>query len=133
MNIVDQKTFLGTVESCAIDEDQVAVLCFICEKIRDNKTAKEVKMVYDRIPMAIIVSPQQSANYVDFVTLRAGDKVSLVVKKWDNKNVTYEAKNLTLRQKYQDPVAYVGGRVDPRLDDDPHSENERLVPAVFPS
>lgn len=132
-NIVDQKTFSGTVESCAIAEDQVIVLCFICEKIRDNKRAEEVKMAFERIPMAIVISPEQAESRVGFVSLRAGDKLSLFVKKFDDKSITYDVSNLTLRQKYQDPTVYVGGEASARLDDDPHSENERLVPATLPS
>ena len=132
LEIVSQKTFFGTVESCVIDEDEVVVLCFICEKIRDNKSAEEVKMAFDNVPMAIIVQHRQTSDFVSFATLRAGDKVALTAKRWADDDVTYEVKNLTLQQKYQDPAVYVGGKADERLNERPHSVTERLIPATLP-
>lgn len=131
LQIVSQKTFFGTVESCVIDDDRVVVLCFLCEKIRDNKEAKEVQMAFNTVPMAIIISPKQANSVADFATLRAKDKISLLAKKWEDGDITYEVRNLTLQQKYQDPAVYLGCKANQKLSEDPRSVNDRLIPATY--
>ena len=109
-----------------IDEDKVIVLCFLCEKIRDNKAAEEVKMAFDTVPMAIVISPNSAGDIADFASLRAEDEISLIVKKWEDDDITYDVRNITLQQKYQDPAVYVGGKASDKLSSEPHSLKDRM-------
>ena len=133
LKVVNQKTFFGKVESCVVSEDNVIVLCFLCEKIRDNKDAKEVKMAFDIVPMAIVISPKSVSSTADFASLRTNDEISLVAKRWEDDDITYEVRNITLQQKYQDPAVYVGGKASDKLSSEPHSMNDRLIPANIPA
>ena len=129
------KIFFGTVESCAIDESEnVAVLCFICEKIRDPKSFKDEDLSQSPIPMAAIIyfdSYSEKTCKLPLLSLRTNDRVSVKISR-QGAHVSYDICNLTLKQKYQDANMYIGAGPSRMLSPEPHTMSEKIVPAVFP-
>lgn len=115
--------FYGTVESCNKDEaHQYATLCFICEKVRDEQTGEEHQMPHDRMPMAAILPLYTSASERNqILSLRKEDKIELHVHRYPNNHAMYSVKNLTLKQKYIDVKAFMGGDAGDMFSQEPHS------------
>ena len=127
--------FYGTVESCNKDEShQSATLCFICEKVRDEQTGEEHQMPHDRMPMAATLPLYTSApERNQILSLRKEDKIELHVHRYQNNHAMYSVKNLTMKQKYIDVKAFMGGQAGDMFSQEPHSLADKIgYPAVFP-